>query len=101
VTSKHFKVLSAAIFTRKLIDMSDFSHISQVSNVFVRDISSVLSAGERIRCVVIKVDMADGSVNLSTKMLEERAGDLLKDKASVFERATNINAIALDETAGA
>lgn len=76
-------------------------HISQVSNVFVRDISSVLSAGERIRCVVIKVDMADGSVNLSTKMLEERAGDLLKDKASVFERATNINAIALDETAGA
>jgi len=70
-------------------------HISQVSNVFVRELSTVLSAGEKIRCVVIKVEMADGSVNLSTKMLEERAGELLKDRAALFERANAIETIAL------
>ena len=72
-------------------------HISQVSNVFVRDIFAVLAAGDQIRCVVLKVDPSDGSVNLSTKMLEERAGDLLKDAAAVFERANTIDAIALSD----
>ena len=70
-------------------------HISQVSNVFVRDIAAVLGVGDKIRCVVIKVDTSDGSVNLSTKMLEERAGDLLKDSEAVFERANAIETISL------
>ena len=70
-------------------------HISQVSNVFVRDIAAVLDVGEKIRCVVIKVDPADGSVNLSTKMLEEKAGDVLKDREAVFARANAIETIAL------
>ena len=39
--------------------------------------------------------MADGSINLSTKMLEERAGELLKDRAALFERANAIETIAL------
>jgi len=70
-------------------------HISQLSNVFVRDVAAVLTPGEKIRCVVIKVDSADGSVNLSTKMLEEKAGDLLKDREGVFERARAMEKIAL------
>mmetsp|Transcript_34027 Transcript_34027/g.84802 ORF Transcript_34027/g.84802 Transcript_34027/m.84802 type:complete len:334 (-) Transcript_34027:461-1462(-) len=72
-------------------------HISQVSRVFIKSVSEVLMRGDSIRCVVIKVEVADGSINLSTKMLEERPGDMLKDKEAVFARANAIEAISLAE----
>lgn len=47
-------------------------HVSQVSQVFVNSPSDCLRAGDAVRCVVIRVDSEDGSISLSTKMLEEK-----------------------------
>jgi len=59
-------------------------HISQVSQIFVEQMESVFEVGEHVRCVVIKVDPKDGSISLSTKMLERRAGDVLHNRSAVF-----------------
>jgi len=52
----------------------------------VTDIATVFSVGEHIRCVVIKVDVSDGSIQLSTKMLEDKAGDMLNDREALFQK---------------
>jgi len=62
-------------------------HVSQVSQVYVRNIEDVLSVGDAVRCVVIKLDPNDGSVALSTKMLEATPGEMLTSSAAVFERS--------------
>lgn len=54
-------------------------HISQISQAYVRDVSAVFSVGDAVRCVVLKLDAVDGSVSLSTKRLEQRAGDMLRN----------------------
>ena len=53
-------------------------HISQISQAFVNNVSNVFAVGDELRCVVIKLDPDDGSVSLSTKRLEQRAGDMLR-----------------------
>lgn len=62
-------------------------HVSQVSQHFVRSMDSVFAVGEEVHCVVIKVSPEDGSLALSTKMLEAKPGEMIKDKVAVFERA--------------
>jgi len=76
-------------------------HISQVSKKYVRDVNDVLSPGTKIRGVVIKVDMSDGTVNLSTKMLESVPGEMIKGSAAVFERAMALDAIKVADPAEA
>eukprot|EP00308_Calcidiscus_leptoporus_P005505 CAMPEP_0119377480 /NCGR_PEP_ID=MMETSP1334-20130426/45149_1 /TAXON_ID=127549 /ORGANISM="Calcidiscus leptoporus, Strain RCC1130" /LENGTH=271 /DNA_ID=CAMNT_0007396421 /DNA_START=176 /DNA_END=991 /DNA_ORIENTATION=- len=61
-------------------------HISQVSQVYVEKMESVFEVGEHVRCLVIKVDPKDGSISLSTKMLERRAGDVMNNRSAVFTR---------------
>ena len=62
-------------------------HISQLSQVFVKNVSDCLQPGAAVRCVVIKVDADDGSISLSTKMLEGSPGEMLKNATAVYERA--------------
>ena len=62
-------------------------HISQISSTYVKNVSDALSLGDEVRCVVIKVDEEDGSVSLSTKMLEAKPGEMLRNATAVFERA--------------
>jgi len=62
-------------------------HVSQVSQVFVSSPADCLKEGDRVRCVIIRVDPEDGSIALSTKMLEERPGEMVKNASAVFERA--------------
>lgn len=57
-------------------------HISQISQAFVSNVSAILSVGDSVRCVVIKVDARDGSVSLSTKRLEQRPGDMLRNQTA-------------------
>ena len=40
--------------------------------------------------MVIKADLSDGSINLSTKMLEQSPGEMITDKAGVFARAIQL-----------
>jgi len=53
-------------------------HVSQVSQLFVRELGSLFSVGETLRCMVIKVNPKDGSIGLSTKLLEAEPGDFIK-----------------------
>ena len=62
-------------------------HVSQISQVFVRNVSECVSEGAALRCVVIKVDEDDGSISLSTKMLESKPGEMLRNATAVYERA--------------
>jgi len=71
-------------------------HISQVSKTYVKEIKEVLAPGTSIRCVVIRIDMKEGTVNLSTKMLESKPGEMVRDKKAVFERAMTLEAVTLD-----
>ena len=72
-------------------------HISQISQLYVPDLSKVLKVGERMRCVVIKVDPRDGSLNLSTKMLESKPGEMIKDRTAVLQRAMKVDAVDLEK----
>jgi small subunit ribosomal protein S1 len=64
-------------------------HVSQISQVFVQNVSDVLGEGDAVRCVVIKVDADDGSISLSTKMLESKPGEMLRNASAVFERSSS------------
>ena len=48
------------------------------------------ASGDRVRCVVIRIDSDDGSISLSTKMLEDRPGEMIKNATMVFERARQL-----------
>lgn len=62
-------------------------HVSQLSQLFVTSPADCLSVGDRVRCIVIRVDSEDGSIALSTKMLEEKPGEMMQDAKAVYERA--------------
>lgn len=61
-------------------------HVSQVSELFVRNMSSIVAPGDVIQVVVIKVDPKDGSISLSTKRLEMTPGEIVRNASAVFER---------------
>jgi small subunit ribosomal protein S1 len=63
-------------------------HVSQLSKAFVKDVKDCIDVGDRVCCIIIKVDENDGSVSLSTKRLEEKPGEMLRDAAAIFERAS-------------
>ena len=44
-----------------------------------------------------QIDTKEGTVNLSTKMLEDQPGEMVRDKKAVFERAMKLEAVSLDE----
>lgn len=62
-------------------------HVSQVSQVYVSDMAKIFEVGAPVRCVVLKVDPDDGSISLSTKMLEAKPGEMVKNSTALFERA--------------
>jgi small subunit ribosomal protein S1 len=62
-------------------------HVSQMSQTYVRNVDDLFSLGDPVTCVVLKVDASDGSVALSTKLLEDKPGEMLRDAKAVFERA--------------
>ena len=62
-------------------------HVSQISKVFVQNVSAVLAPGDPVRCIVIKVGAEDGSLKLSTKMLEKKPGEMTRNASAVFERS--------------
>lgn len=67
--------------------MSGLLHISQISYDRIDDLEKVLSPGDVVKCMIIDHDKVNGRIALSTKTLEAEPGDMLKDKAKVFELA--------------
>lgn len=75
-------------------------HVSQISQLYVRSVEEIFEAGEAVCCVVIDIRQTDGSIRLSTKMLEQKPGDMVRDKAEVFARAARTLAGEADEGTG-
>lgn len=62
-------------------------HVSQISQAYVKDVAKVFAPGDAVTAVVIRVDPKDGVINLSTKMLEAKPGEMLRTKEACFARA--------------
>jgi len=67
--------------------MSGLLHISQISYDRIEDLEKVLQPGMQVKCMIIDHDKVNGRIALSTKTLEPEPGDMLKDPATVFEKA--------------
>jgi len=61
-------------------------HVSQISQGYVRNVSDILNVGDPVCCIVLNVDAVDGSLSLSTKMLESRPGEMVVNTTAVYER---------------
>ena len=60
-------------------------HVSQISNDHVASAADVFKVGDKIKCMVRKVEA--WRLSLSTKELEPAPGDMLRDRALVFATA--------------
>jgi len=72
------------------VDVSGISgllHISQISHDHIPDVGALMSIGEEVKAMVLNQDKNKGRMSLSTKVLEEQAGDMVRDHAKVFEKA--------------
>jgi small subunit ribosomal protein S1 len=62
--------------------------ITQISNHFVKSISDHFSIGQTLKAVILDRDEARGRMSLSTKVLENSAGEMIDGRmASVMEQA--------------
>ena len=86
-TVKSVKEYGAVVSLDSGAGLKGLLHVSQISQVFVKDVSACFAEGDPVCAVVIKVDPDDGSISLSTKMLESKPGEMLRDASAVCERA--------------
>lgn len=76
-------------------------HVSQISQVFVKNVSACFEVDAPIYVVVLKVSEEDGSIKLSTKMLEGKPGEMLRNSSAVYERAAAAAAAEAEDVAAA
>lgn len=73
------------------VELSDGStgllHISQISNERVENVESLFAQGQELKVLVLSFDRLNNRVAVSTKVLEAKPGDMLRDMASVFVTA--------------
>mmetsp|Transcript_29110 Transcript_29110/g.61929 ORF Transcript_29110/g.61929 Transcript_29110/m.61929 type:complete len:406 (-) Transcript_29110:86-1303(-) len=67
--------------------MSGLLHISQISMDRINDLEAVLEPGQKIKCMIIDHDKANGRIALSTKTLEPEPGDMIKNPELVYAQA--------------
>merc|ERR1712194_817647 len=67
--------------------MSGLLHISQISMDRINDLEAVLQPGQKLKCMIIDHDKANGRIALSTKTLEPEPGDMIKNPQRVYEQA--------------
>ncbi|MGR3275893.1 S1 RNA-binding domain-containing protein [Acaryochloris marina NIES-2412] len=71
----------------KLDGLTGLLHIKEVSQNFVPNLSSVLKIGEPIKAIVLDLDPGRGRVSLSTKVLENRPGEIVDSLEEVMAEA--------------
>ncbi|UJB70529.1 S1 RNA-binding domain-containing protein [Acaryochloris sp. 'Moss Beach'] len=71
----------------KLQGLTGLLHIKEVSQNFVPNLSSVLKIGEPIKAIVLDLDPGRGRVSLSTKVLENRPGEIVDSLEEVMAEA--------------
>lgn len=62
-------------------------HIKEVSQNYIESLPAIFRVGEPIKAVVLDLDQKKGRVSLSTKVLENRPGEMLEQKADVLAEA--------------
>ncbi|KAI5056733.1 hypothetical protein GOP47_0028551 [Adiantum capillus-veneris] len=62
-------------------------HISQISHERVEDVKDVLQPGDKLKVMVVSEDHERGRIALSTKKLEPKAGDMLRNPSCVYSSA--------------
>jgi small subunit ribosomal protein S1 len=67
--------------------VSGLLHISEISHDHIDTPHSVFNVNDELKVMIIDLDAERGRISLSTKQLEPTAGDMLKNRALVFEKA--------------
>lgn len=62
-------------------------HIKQISQEYVADLGAVLAIGQEIRAMIVNLDEGAGKISLSTRVLENKPGEVLADFAEVMNSA--------------
>ena len=62
-------------------------HINQVSKNFVESLTTIFTAGQTVKAVIIDLDTIKKRIALSTKVLESYPGEMLEKPAEVMEKA--------------
>lgn len=67
--------------------VSGLLHISEISHDHIDTPHSVFDVNDELKVMIIDLDAERGRISLSTKQLEPEAGDMLKNRDLVFEKA--------------
>jgi small subunit ribosomal protein S1 len=62
-------------------------HIKEISQKYIGDVNSVFAVGESIKAVVMDIDESRNRISLSTKILENHAGEFLDQREQVLAEA--------------
>jgi small subunit ribosomal protein S1 len=62
-------------------------HIKQISQEYIKDLSAVFSIGQEIKALIVNLDEGTGKISLSTRVLENKPGEMVNDQAEVMNSA--------------
>jgi small subunit ribosomal protein S1 len=62
-------------------------HIKQVSQTFIESLPAVFQIGQIIKAMIIDLDEGKGRISLSTRVLENYAGEMIEKMADVMDSA--------------
>ena len=66
---------------------SGLLHIKEISQKYIGDINSVFQPDQAIKAVIVDIDESRNRISLSTKILENHAGEMLDNREQVFAEA--------------
>lgn len=62
-------------------------HIKQISQGYIKDLSTVFSVGQEVKALIVNLDEGTGKISLSTRVLENKPGEMISDQAEVMNSA--------------
>jgi small subunit ribosomal protein S1 len=62
-------------------------HIKQISQEYIADLNAVFSIGQELKALIISLDEGSGKISLSTRVLENKPGEMINDQAEVMNSA--------------
>jgi small subunit ribosomal protein S1 len=62
-------------------------HVKQVSQTYIESLNSLFQVGQQIKAMIIDLDAGKNRISLSTKVLENYAGEMIENTAEVMTSA--------------
>jgi small subunit ribosomal protein S1 len=62
-------------------------HIKQISQEYIPDLNAVFSIGQELKALIINLDEGSGKIALSTRVLENKPGEMINDQSEVMNSA--------------